>query len=144
MRDRVTRSKRLVTWLASFRPASALFWPRPAPLAPAVAPRFTVINTADIAAPGSLRQAILDSNASDGVLDTIAFDIPGSGVHTITVATQLPFITDPVVLDGTTQPGYAGQPLIELNPSLPIGIGLRISLGREHRARPRDQRLQSA
>ena len=43
---------------------------------------FTVTNTNDSGA-GSLRQAILDANANPG-LDTIAFNIPGSGVHTIT------------------------------------------------------------
>src|SRR4030095_5339891 len=43
----------------------------------------------------------------------------GPGVKTITVATALPEITDQVVIDATTQPGYAGSPLIELN-----GFGL--------------------
>ena len=75
---------------------------------------FTVTNTADSGA-GSLRQAILDANAHSGT-DTIAFNIPGSGVQTIDVpTTQLPSITSPVVIDGTTQPGYAGAPLIELH-----------------------------
>jgi len=64
---------------------------------------FTVTNTNDSGA-GSLRQAILDANASPG-LDTIAFNIPGSGVHTITPLTNLDFLFDPVVVDGYTQPG---------------------------------------
>ena len=34
---------------------------------------------------------------------------------TITPASALPHITDPVVIDGHTQPGYAGTPLIELD-----------------------------
>ena len=46
---------------------------------------FTVTNTNDSGA-GSLRQAILDANANPGG-DTIAFGIPGAGVHTITPAT---------------------------------------------------------
>jgi hypothetical protein len=74
---------------------------------------FTVINTDDSGA-GSLRQAIIDANAATGP-DTIAFSIPGTGVHTITLQTDLPMITDPVNIDGTTQPGYAGQPLIEVS-----------------------------
>ena len=37
----------------------------------------TVTTTAD-SGPGSLRQAILDSNASAGTLDTIEFVIPGA------------------------------------------------------------------
>ena len=70
---------------------------------------FTVTNTNDSGA-GSLRQAILDANANPG-LDTIAFDIPGSGVHTITPASTLPAITDPVVIDGYTQPGSSPNTL---------------------------------
>src|SRR2546423_14244225 len=65
---------------------------------------FTITTTAD-AGPGSLRQAIADSNTSAGVPDTIAFNIPGAGVQTIAPATQLPQIIDPVVIDGYTQPG---------------------------------------
>ena len=54
---------------------------------------FTVTNTNDSGA-GSLRQAILDANAQAGT-DTISFNIPGGGVHTIAPATPLPTITDP-------------------------------------------------
>src|SRR4029453_5043517 len=71
-------------------------------------------------------QGTRDANAHLGT-DTIAFDIPGSGVHTIAIATDLPTITDPVVIDGTTQPGYAGNPLIEL--STATGPGLVITGG---------------
>jgi hypothetical protein len=73
---------------------------------------FTVLNTND-SGPGSLRQAILGANANSG-LDTIAFAI-GSGLRTIAPLSPLPTITDPVIIDGTTQPGYTGTPLIELN-----------------------------
>jgi hypothetical protein len=72
-----------------------------------------VTNAADSGA-GSLRQAILDANATGGA-DVIAFDIPGSGVQTIAPASPLPAVTDPLTIDGTTQPGYAGAPLIELD-----------------------------
>jgi IPT/TIG domain/S-layer homology domain len=64
---------------------------------------FTVTTTADSGA-GSLRQAILDANANAGA-DTIAFNIPGAGVHTITLSSFLPSITDPLTIDGYTQPG---------------------------------------
>jgi len=84
---------------------------------------YTVTNTADTGA-GSLRQAITDANAHMGA-DTIAFDIPGSGVQTINVsATNLPGISDPVTIDGTTQPGYAGTPLIEIHGSQTSGISI--------------------
>ena len=82
------------------RRVALLFWAITAPLAAAT---FTVTNTNDSGA-GSLRQAILDANANAG-LDTIAFNIPGAGVHTITPATPLDTITDPVTIDGYTQLG---------------------------------------
>ncbi len=63
---------------------------------------------------GSLRQAIIDANAIPGA-DTIVFNIPGAVVHTITPGFTLSEITDPVTIDGTSQPDYAGTPLIELN-----------------------------
>jgi titin len=63
---------------------------------------------------GSLRQAILDANADHGP-DTIAFAIGGGGVQTIRPTSPLPTITAAVTIDGTTQPGYAGTPLIVLN-----------------------------
>ena len=64
---------------------------------------FTVTNTSDSGA-GSLRQAILDANANPG-LDTIAFAIPGAGVHTISPSSSLDPITDPAIVDGYSQPG---------------------------------------
>ncbi|MGE5415025.1 MAG: hypothetical protein ACM3NW_12670, partial [Syntrophomonadaceae bacterium] len=103
------------------------------PAVAASAATFTVVNTNDSGA-GSLRQAILDANGNPG-LDTIAFDIPGSGVHTITPATTLPSITDPVILDGYTQPGSSPNILavgddavllIELDGSTAGGIGILI------------------
>src|SRR5262245_45619782 len=72
---------------------------------------FLVNTTADSGA-GSLRQAILDSNANAGA-DTIDFSI-GSGPQTIAVLSALPAITESVAIDATTQPGYAGTPLIVL------------------------------
>ena len=76
---------------------------------------YTVIKTSD-AGPGSFRQAILDANADPGN-DSILFNIPGDGVHTIEPLSPLPRIVGPLTIDGTGQPGYAGQPLIELNGS---------------------------
>ena len=72
-----------------------------------------VANTYD-SGRGSLRQAILDVDATPG-LDKITFDIPGTGVHTIAVLSALPTITTSVTIDGWSQPGFAGTPLIELD-----------------------------
>ena len=38
-------------------------------------------------------------------MDTIAFNLPGAGVQTIKPHSALPYITDPLTLDGYTQPG---------------------------------------
>ena len=54
---------------------------------------------------------MINSNTSVGVLDTITFNIPGAGVHTIIPLTPLPTITDPVVIDGYTQPGSSANTL---------------------------------
>jgi hypothetical protein len=62
-----------------------------------------VVTNANGHGTGSLRQAITDANAVPGA-DMIIFNIPGSGVQTITLLVSLPDITDPVFIDGTTQP----------------------------------------
>jgi CSLREA domain-containing protein len=102
---------------------------------PARAAVFTVNSTADTddgicdASSCTLREAINAANASGGA-DTIRFGI-GSGPKTISVLSALPTITDPVTIDGTTQPGFAGSPIIEIEgSSAPTGTnGLRISAG---------------
>jgi hypothetical protein len=71
-----------------------------------------VTTTAD-SGPGSLRQAILDANSHLGA-DAIDFAID-SGVRSIAPLSPLPALTDPVIVDGTTQPGYAGTPIIQLD-----------------------------
>jgi len=75
----------------------------------AQAATLTVTNTNDSGA-GSLRQAILDANATVAT-DTITFNISGSGVHTISPASPLPTIVHPVVIDGYTQPGAIANTL---------------------------------
>ena len=42
----------------------------------------------------------------------ISFNIGGGGQQTITVVAVLPTIVSPVLIDGESQPGYAGTPLI--------------------------------
>jgi hypothetical protein len=80
-----------------------------------------VVTNTDDNGDGSLRKAILDANANSGQ-DLISFAIPGTGVQTIVLASALPTISDPVIIDGATQAGYAGKPLIELN-GANAGIG---------------------
>jgi hypothetical protein len=63
-----------------------------------------VVTTTANSGPGSLREAINCAN-TDSILDTITFDIPGTGVKTISPTSALPTITAPVIIDGYTQPG---------------------------------------
>lgn len=66
---------------------------------------FIVTNTDDDGM-GSLRYAISYANGTQTVTpDTITFSIPGTGPYTIQPLTELPIISDPVVIDGYTQPG---------------------------------------
>ncbi len=69
---------------------------------------FTVNSTADPGTDGcdatecTLREAITAANANPGT-DTIEFDIPGNGPHTISPTSVLPTITEAVTIDGYTQ-----------------------------------------
>ncbi|HVF10105.1 MAG TPA: hypothetical protein VNA16_04845 [Abditibacteriaceae bacterium] len=76
---------------------------------PASAATYVVKNTNDSGL-GSLRHRITMANSNPG-LDTIAFNIPGAGVHTIAIASALPAITSPVIIDGYSQPRSAANTL---------------------------------
>jgi len=65
-----------------------------------------VVTNTNSQGPGSLRDAITNSNAISS-LKTIRFNLPGSGPWTITI-TSSSHIMAPVFVDGTTQPGYDG------------------------------------
>jgi len=55
----------------------------------------------------TLRDAVTFANANSG--STIAFNISGAGVHTITPTADLPNILVPVTIDGYTQPGTSAN-----------------------------------
>lgn len=78
----------------------------------------------------SLREAIIAANNTIGT-DTILFNIAGSGPHTISLTSALPAITDAIVIDGTSEPGYVGTPIIAISGSAIAGaaIGLDLQLG---------------
>ncbi len=87
-----------------------------------------VTNTLDSGA-GSLRQALLDAT-STAAASTISFAIPGPGVHTISPGSNLPNINEPVTIDGTTQPGYAGTPVVAIDGAAgTVSIGLDFMQG---------------
>jgi hypothetical protein len=99
----------------------------------------TVVVNTDDSGTGSLREAITCANNTTGI-DIVSFNIPGNGVKTILPATALPTITDPVTIDGYTQPGamqnssstsFNGTLLIELDGTFagPTVNGLTITAG---------------
>jgi CSLREA domain-containing protein len=79
----------------------------------------------------TLREALIAANA-DTDPSTITFDIEPGRLQTISPTSSLPEITAPVTIDGTTQPGFAGYPIIELNGSgaADYSDGLHITGGR--------------
>jgi hypothetical protein len=72
-----------------------------------------VTSTANSGA-NTLRQAILTANGQSGAA-TIDFSLPGSAPYTIALASALPTITNSTLIDGTSQSGYNGVPLIDVD-----------------------------
>jgi uncharacterized repeat protein (TIGR01451 family) len=80
-------------------------------------PSSITVISADDSGNGTLRQALDD--AINGLCTspcTIGFNL--SPVLPIQPLTALPALNTTVILDGTSQPGYAGTPVIEINGSL--------------------------
>jgi hypothetical protein len=77
----------------------------------------STLDTGGACVPSSctLRQAITAADGAPGSTITFQFGIGGS--NTISPASPLPDVTAPTTIDATTQPGYAGAPLVKLNGS---------------------------
>jgi uncharacterized repeat protein (TIGR01451 family) len=73
---------------------------------------YVVTTNADSGA-GSLRDAINQANANPGA-DIISFNLP-TGQLKISPTSELPILTGDTIIDGTTQPGFTGIPMIELD-----------------------------
>lgn len=65
----------------------------------------------------TLRAAIEQANATTDT-DTIKFDVTGIAPFVIAPNTLLPVIARPVIIDGTSQPGFVDVPLISLDGSV--------------------------
>jgi Bacterial Ig domain len=91
---------------------------------------YTVTDPSDGGGSGTLRSIIGQVN-SDSSPDTVDFSLPGSAPFVIQLTSALPQVTNSVVIDGTSQPGYAGQPIVELNGNQAGGgsNGLQLEVG---------------
>lgn len=77
----------------------------------------------------TLRAAVQEANATTGS-DTITFNISGSGIPTIKPGSPLPSITDPVTIDGASEPNSSKVELDGENvPPGTNSIGLNITAG---------------
>jgi hypothetical protein len=88
---------------------------------------FTVTSTADSGS-GSLREAIHLANLDISSPHTIQFNIGGGGPQTITPTGPFEALLRAVTIDGTTQPGYAGVPLITVDGGGTVPEGLHVSV----------------
>ena len=85
------------------------------------APGPLVVTNANDSGAGSLRAAIDYANTTPGH-DTITFAIPGEGIRQISLASALPSITEAATIDGRTQSGWFGPPVIRVDGTgLPLG-----------------------
>ncbi len=87
----------------------------------------TVVTSASPTGPGSLQWALYNASANPGH-DTVSFAIPGPGVHRIVIdpgVNPLPSVVGDLTVDGTTQPGYAGSPVIEVVGAGSLASGAR-------------------
>jgi hypothetical protein len=76
---------------------------------------YVVVSTANSGS-GSLEAAIDQANSNSGA-DTIVFNIANAVPVTIDLFSALPEITETLTIDGTSEPGYAGTPLITIDTS---------------------------
>jgi len=92
-----------------------------------------VVNAADDLDDGScddshcsLREAINAANANPGA-DSITFNIPGPGPNVIMLRDMLTISDDQTYIDGSSQPGYSGSPIIVLDGGNTVCRGLWIA-----------------
>src|SRR5262245_49140316 len=81
------------------------------------------VTSLEDAGPGTLRQALLDANATPGA-DTIVWDVPFLRAGAICLEAPLPIVTDPVTIDGFSQPGASPRKAsYELAPPAGAAVG---------------------
>jgi len=93
-------------------------------------PQTYIVTNVNDSGIGSLRAALrLANDPVDTPADSIHFDISGSGPHTIQPQTALPDVTDPVILDGRTDPQYNGDPVVAIDGSKVSASTLSLETG---------------
>ena len=78
----------------------------------------------------TLRSAIEEANAlanTDGKPDLISFQFDGEGPHIIDIRTDLPSLTDSVVISATSQTGYMGAPVVQVDGNQNADFGIRLA-----------------
>ena len=87
---------------------------------------FTVTSLSDSTSTGTLRWAIINVNTTPGAPHVLSFNLPAPFI--IAPTGTLPALQQPVRVDGTTQPGYAGVPIVRLVGSNTAISGQGVSL----------------
>ncbi len=97
-------------------------------------PQIYVVNTTNDLDDGacdvthcSLREAIDAATTNLPAIDSIHFNIPGVPPHVIQPQSPLPDVGDATILNATTQPGFAGSPIVQLSGASTCCEGLRLA-----------------
>ncbi len=79
----------------------------------------------------TLRDAILGANATGGPAK-IVFDLGTAGPQNIELQAALPtLVNDNTTIDGTSEPGWSGVPLVQIIPNSQSSVGRRAGIGHQ-------------
>ena len=80
--------------------------------------------------PGDVAAGDPRRQRASGGRHQVKFNLPGPGVLTIAVTTALPAVTETLTINGRSQPGFAGTPLVRVDNAAATKLnGLRIASG---------------
>ncbi|HEY0139835.1 MAG TPA: hypothetical protein VGF48_03005 [Thermoanaerobaculia bacterium] len=86
-----------------------------------------VVTTDADSGAGSLREALTRNNSGECASPcSITFNIVPPGAHEIVLTSDLPTISSPATIDGTSQPGYTGTPIIAVDGSGATSNGFNV------------------
>ena len=97
-------------------------WPSTAAVPSAV---FYSVTSSASSGPGSLNDAVFQANYNGGDVNFINFNIPSDGGVVEIILSQTLYMARLMILNGFSQPGYQGSPLIRINANgMASGIAL--------------------